>query len=115
MQDALKAHCIQYLVKQCAGYPHFKSSGYCQDFRILLQNREKKQIFTKVLLLGRLIKFPPRADPPRAEKNMYQDEEEKELEEHGFRISEDGDEPLDMPETIPDLGIDDDDPENRYT
>jgi len=45
---------------------------------------------------------------------MYQDEEEKELEESCFRISDDGDE-LDVPEEIPDLGTEDDeDPENRY-
>ncbi len=44
---------------------------------------------------------------------MYHDEEEKELEEHGFRISDGGDEdePLEIPEEIPEI---DDDPEDRY-
>ena len=43
---------------------------------------------------------------------MYHDEEEKELEEQGFRISDDGDEEL--PEDAPldmDFGLDEEDPD----
>ncbi len=50
---------------------------------------------------------------------MYQEEDEKELAEHGFHISDDDaddlDEPLDdIPEDGLDFGGDDDDPDNRF-
>lgn len=50
---------------------------------------------------------------------MYQDEEEKELEASGFRISDGGDDdidaPLEMPDDMPlDFGLDDEDPDKDH-